>query len=295
MTKAAVTVLGTGIMGAGMARSLVRAGLDVTVWNRSVAKARPLADAGATVATDVAQAVSGADAVVTMLFDTDAVAEVMTTALPAMRPDALWVQSSTVGVDGVTALAEQAAGRDIAFLDAPVLGTKQPAEEGKLIVLVGGPEALRERATPVFDAIGGRTVWVGERVGDGHRLKLAANAWVLSVTAATAQSVALAADEGLDPQLFLDVIEGGPLDSAYGQLKGKAMIERQFTPSFTLSGAAKDAGLILSAMRSSGTDVQLMDALLRLFGAADQAGHGNEDMAAVFMAVSATATGVQAV
>jgi 3-hydroxyisobutyrate dehydrogenase len=288
VTKA-VTVLGTGIMGAGMARSLARAGLDVTAWNRSAAKAKPLADDGVTVAADPASAVADADVVVTILFDSDAVADVMARALPAMRSDAVWVQSSTVGIDGVASLAELAAQHDIAFLDAPVLGTRQPAAEGKLIVLVGGPESLRDTVTPVFDAIGARTVWVGEEPGAGHRLKLVANSWVLSVTAATAQGVALATDLGLDPRQFLDVIGGGPLDSAYAQLKGSAMIERDFAPSFTLSGAAKDAGLILAAMRSAGTDVQLMDALLRVFGAADVAGHGAEDMAAVFLALSATA------
>ena len=292
MTKA-VTVLGTGIMGSGMTRSLLRAGFDVTVWNRTEEKARPLADDGATVTHDLAAAVSGADVVITILFDTDAVSEVMGRALPSMRADAVWVQSSTVGIDGVAALAELAGQYDIAFLDAPVLGTRQPAEEGKLIVLVGGPESLREAVAPVFDAIGGRTVWVGEQPGAGMRLKLVANSWVLSVTAATAQAVALTADLGLDPRQFLSVIAGGPLDSAYAQLKGSAMIERDFTPAFPLSGAAKDAALILAAMRMAGTDVQLMDALLRMFGAADQAGHGDEDMSAVFLALSGNANRIQ--
>lgn len=261
----------------------------MTAWNRTEEKARPLAEHGVTVAADPAAAVSDADVVVTMLFDTDAVAEVMAVALPAMRSAAVWVQSSTVGIDGVASLAELAAQHDIAFLDAPVLGTRQPAEEGKLIVLVGGRASLRDTVAPVFDAIGSRTVWVGEEPGAGHRLKLVANSWVLSVTAAAAQGVALATDLGLDPRQFFDVIGGGPLDSAYAQLKGRMMIERDFTPAFPLSGAAKDAGLILAAMRAAGTDVQLMDALLRMFGAADVAGHGAEDMAAVFLALSRSA------
>jgi 3-hydroxyisobutyrate dehydrogenase len=286
MTKA-VTVLGTGIMGAGIARSLLRAGFDVTVWNRSQDKAAPLADDGAAVAPDAAAAVAGADVVLTMLFDLASVTEVMADALPAVRQDAVWLQTSTVGLDGVHTLAALAERHGIAFVDAPVLGTRQPAEEGKLIVLAGGPAAVRDTVAPVLDAIGARTLWVGEQPGDGHRLKLVANSWVLSVTAATAQAVGMAADLGLDPALFLDVISGGPLDSAYAQLKGQAMIKGEFPPSFTLSGAVKDAVLIQEAMHTAGTNEELMAAQRRLYEAAQRSGHGEEDMAAVVTALRA--------
>lgn len=283
MTKA-VTVLGTGIMGAGMARSLIRAGLDVTVWNRSAEKARPLKHDGARVADDVASAVSGADVVLTMLFDADAVTTVMEQALPALGRSALWVQASTVGLDGTARLAELADRHGVGFIDAPVLGTRKPAEEGALIVLAAGPQQLREAAAPVFDAIGSRVVWVGERPGDGHRLKLVANSWVLSVVGATAQAIGLARDLGIDPQLFLDVISGGPLDCGYTRLKGRAMIAGEFPPAFPLGGAAKDTALIAEAMRAAGTDDRLMAALHQQFQAAADAGHDAEDMAAVIHA-----------
>ena len=283
MTKT-VTVLGTGIMGAGMARSLIRAGLDVTVWNRTAEKARPLEQDGARVADDVASAVSGAEVVLTMLFDANAVAAVMEQALPAVARSALWVQASTVGLDGTARLARLADRHGVGFIDAPVLGTRKPAEEGALTVLAAGPQQLREAAAPVFDAIGSRVVWVGERPGDGHRLKLVANSWVLSVVAATAQAVGLSRDLGIDPQLFLDVISGGPLDCAYTQLKGKAMIAGEFPPAFPLAGAAKDTALIAEAMRAAGTDDRLMAALHEQFQAAADAGHDAEDMAAVIHA-----------
>ena len=283
MTKT-VTVLGTGIMGAGMARSLLRAGLDVTVWNRSAEKARPLEHDGARVADDVASAVSGADVVLTMLFDADAVTTVMEQALPAVGQSALWVQTSTVGLEGTARLAELAERHGIGYVDAPVLGTRKPAEEGALIVLAAGPQQLREAAAPVFDAIGSRVVWVGERPGDGHRLKLVANSWVLSVVAATAQAVGMARDLGIDRQLFLDVISGGPLDCAYTQLKGRAMIAGDFPPAFPLAGAAKDTALIAEAMRAAGTDDRLMAVLHQQFQAAADAGHDAEDMAAVIHA-----------
>jgi len=279
-----VAVLGTGIMGAGMARSLAKAGLDVTVWNRSADKARPLSDDGARVAADPAEAVSGADVVVTMLFDVDAVAEVMERAMPATPEHAVWAQTSTVGLVGTQRLAELAGRYGRGYVDAPVLGTKQPAEQGELIVLASGPRDLEPRVAPVFEAIGSRTIWVGERVGDGHRLKLVLNSWVLSITAATGQAIALARGLGVDPQLFLDALAGGGTDSPYAQLKGRAMIAGEFQPAFGMAGAVKDAELIVDALREAGEDPSLMQAVHHLMSAAADAGHADEDMAAVVYA-----------
>jgi 3-hydroxyisobutyrate dehydrogenase len=276
-----VAVLGTGIMGAGMAHNLISAGLDVTVWNRNPERARELADAGARMATDAAEAVAGADVVVTMLFDAAAVEQVMEPSLPAMAPGAVWVQTSTVGLDATERMAEMAARHDVGFVDAPVLGTRQPAEQGTLTVLVGGPEALRDEVTPVFDAIGARTIWVGDKPGDGHRLKLVANSWVAMVMSGTAQALALAEALGLDPLLFLDTIAGGPLDAVYAQTKGRTILEGQFPTAFAVSGVVKDAGLIAAAMRSAGVDAEVMEAVGEAFRRAEAAGHGDEDMAAV--------------
>jgi 3-hydroxyisobutyrate dehydrogenase len=282
VTKA-VTLLGTGLMGAGMARSLLRAGLAVTVWNRSADKARPLAADGATVADDPVAAVAGADVVVTMLFDAESVGAVMTGAIGAMKPGAVWAQCATVGLDGVEELASLAAKHNVPFVDAPVLGTRQPAEDGKLIVLAGGDPSLAEPLAPVFDAIGTRTLWVGPRAGDGHRLKLAANSWVLALTAGTAQALALTRNLGLDPQLFLDLIAGGGLDNGYAQLKGRGMIAGEFPAAFSLDGAVKDAGLIAAALREAGADDRLMTAILSQYESAAAAGHGDSDMSAVFV------------
>jgi 3-hydroxyisobutyrate dehydrogenase len=276
-----VTVLGTGIMGAGMARNLLAAGLDVTVWNRTPDRARPLGDAGARVATDPAEAVSGCDVVVTMLWDAESTVNVMERALPAVSPRGVWAQCATVGLGDTERLADLAARHGVGFVDAPVLGTRKPAEEGTLTVLAGGPPALREAVAPVFDAVGSRTVWVGERPGDGHTLKLVVNSWVESVMAGTAQAVALAEGLGLDPGRFLDTIRGGPMDCAYAQIKGAAMIAGELPPAFTLSGAAKDAGLIVSAMRGAGVNSGVMEAVLAACRAGEEAGHGDKDMAAL--------------
>jgi 3-hydroxyisobutyrate dehydrogenase len=279
-----VTVLGTGIMGAGMARSLLAAGLRVTVWNRSADKAGPLAEAGAIVADDAVSAVSGAEVIVTMLFDGETTAEVMERVVSAARHGAVWVQCATVGLESTARLAELAERHGIGFVDAPVLGTRQPAEMGLLLVLAGAPEPIRPAVTPVLDAIGSRTVWVGERSGDGQRLKLVANSWLLSMMGGLAQAIAFTGGLGLDPQLFLDTISGGALDSAYAQFKGKKMIDEDFAPDFTLAGATKDSSLIAEAMRMVRIDDRLMEALHREFQAAADAGHQEEDMAAVIEA-----------
>jgi 3-hydroxyisobutyrate dehydrogenase len=280
-----VAVLGTGIMGTGMARSLLRAGLDVTVWNRHPGRAAPLAADGARVAGTAAEAVADADAVITMLWDGNSVAEVMADALPAAPDGILWAQATTISVhDAGDLLPALADGCGAQYIDAPVLGTRQPAEEGRLTVLAAAPEALREPITPVFGAIGARTVWVSERPGDGTRLKLVANSWVGTIVAATAQSIALAQGLGLDPRAFLDMMKGGAVDAPYLHIKGEAIIDGQFATSFAVDGAVKDTGLIAAAMRDSGTDAALMDAVNGQYRKASDAGHGEEDMAAIFYA-----------
>jgi 3-hydroxyisobutyrate dehydrogenase len=283
-----VAVLGTGIMGSGMARSLLRSGLDVTVWNRHPGRAAPLAADGADVAGSPGDAVADADAVITILWDGNSVADVMADALPAAPEGILWVQSSTVGLheagDMLPALADGCGAR---YIDAPVLGTRQPAQDGKLTVLAAGPEAVRDPVRPVFGAIGARTVWVSERPGDGTRLKLVANSWVATMVAATAQSIALAQGLGLDPQAFLDMMIGSAVDAPYLHVKGEAILAGQFAPSFAVDGAVKDTGLIAAAMRETGTDATLMDAVGAQYRKAAESGHGEEDMAAIFYAFRA--------
>ena len=280
-----VAVLGTGIMGAGMARSLLRSGLDVTVWNRTSGRAAPLAADGAHVAGTAAEAVAGVDAVVTSLWHGDSVAEVMTEALPSAPAGILWVQTTTISLrDAGDRLPALAARHGARYVDAPVLGTRQPAEEGKLTVLAAAPEPLRDPVTPVFGAIAARVVWVSERPGDGTRLKLVANSWVATIVAATAQAIALAQDLGLDPQVFLDMIKGGGVDTPYLHVKGGAMIAGQFPTSFAVDGAVKDTALIAAAMREAGTDATLMDAVNQQYRKAADSGHGQEDMAAVHVA-----------
>jgi 3-hydroxyisobutyrate dehydrogenase len=280
-----IAVLGTGTMGAPMARNLLAAGHEVRVWNRSADRAAPLAEAGGTVAATPAEAVDGAEIVLTMLFDLAATREVVEQATGSFTSDALWLQTGTVGPDGTTELAALAAERGLGYLDTPVLGTKKPAEDGALVVLASGDPALRQRAEPVFEAIGSRVVWAGDAPGAASALKLACNAWVLTLTTATAQSLALAAAQGVDPMLFLEAIAGGGTDSAYAQLKGRAMLQQSLSPAFGLDGGLKDLGLIVEVARAAGVPDQLPAAVRELFARASAAGHGQDDIAAVHTAL----------
>jgi 3-hydroxyisobutyrate dehydrogenase len=278
-----VALLGTGTMGAGMARNIAAAGLPLTVWNRTRAKAEPLAGARVRVADSPADAVREADLVVTMLFDVESVESALAEARGDLRPGATLVQMSTVGVDGADRLASLAKDLGLVYVDAPVLGTKKPAEDGALVVLASGPESAREVVRPLLDAVGSRTVWVGE-AGQGTRLKLVANSWVLTVVEGIAESLTLAKALGVAPEQFLDVVKGGAMDAPYVQLKGKAMLAGDFTPSFGLDGAAKDAGLIVDAARAAGADLAVIEAVQQHFARALDAGHGDLDMAATYLA-----------
>lgn len=232
-----VAVLGAGgRMGLGMATNIARAGLPVRAWNRTREKAEPLRAHGAQLFDTPAEAADGARAIVTMLTDGDAVFDALQGehgALASAGEHCVWLQMSTIGERATERCIELAQQRGVGFVDAPVLGTQQPAAEGKLVVLASGAAELRERVQPIFEAVGGRTMWVGA-AGAGSRLKLVTNAWIVSLVEGAASAIALAEGLGLDPNLFLEAIHEGPLDAPYVRMKGKAMIERDFTPTFAL-------------------------------------------------------------
>ena len=258
MTVQRVAVLGAGTMGAGMVRSLRRAGIPVRVWNRDGAKARALVDVGAEPADSPAEAARDADVVLTILMDADTVIDAVRRAAPA--PGTVWLQAATVGLEGVERTIAAARELGLELVDCPVLGTRKPAEDGTLVLLASGSDEARESLAPVFEALGKKTLWLGP-AGAGSRLKLACNAWVLMLTAGTAQSIALARELGVDPQDFFAAIDGGPLASPYAQVKGAAMTAGEYPVSFALSGAVKDSGLIGDGLRSAGLSDRLMAAV----------------------------------
>ena len=250
-------------MGAPIARNLLRAGHDLRVWNRTAERAEPLKQDGAMVARTPAEAVAGVELVVTMLTDAQAVEHVMVEsgALDALPDRAVWIQASTIGVAATERLVRLTGERNVVFVDAPVLGTKKPAEDGELVAR--------------------NSVWLGE-AGLGTRLKLVVNSWILCTVENIAETFVLARTLGLDPRRFLEAIAGGGMDMPYAHLKGEAILNEDFPASFPLRLARKDVALILEA--AGELDFPLVRATLGQFDRALALGHGDEDMSAVYYA-----------
>jgi 3-hydroxyisobutyrate dehydrogenase len=273
-------VLGTGVMGAPIVRHLAAAGHEVRAWNRTPAKAEGL---GAEVAATPADAVAGAEVVLTIVSDGPAVSETMQQALPAMEAGAVWIQSSTVGAAWADRLAANAAQHGVAFVDAPVMGSQPAAEQGQLLPLASGPAGARERAIPVLEAFSRGVLWLGE--GQlGSRLKLVANHWIFVAVDNLAECVALAEALGVEPKHFLETIAGAPFDMQYAHWKGEMMLKREFPPAFALRLARKDAALMLDAAGEAGLELPLLAATAERLDRAIERGHGEEDLAAIYYA-----------
>jgi 3-hydroxyisobutyrate dehydrogenase len=273
-----IAFLGTGIMGFPMARNVAAAGHEVRAWNRSRERAEGLGEHGVTVCDTAQEAVEGAEVVVTMLADGNAVADV---AEPLEFPaGAVWAQMSTVGIEATDRLLAIAERARVPLVDAPVSGTKAPAEQGKLTVLASGDPAARERCAPVFDAVGAATIDLGDKPGSATRMKLVLNAWLVSLVEGLAESISLAEGLELDPAQFIDIIDGGPIGPPYAKMKGTMMIERSYEPSFTLALAAKDARLALDAAARAGLELPALHAIRDQLERAVEQGHGDSDMAA---------------
>jgi 3-hydroxyisobutyrate dehydrogenase len=283
VTIRAVAVLGAGgTMGRGIARNAAAAEIPVHAWNRTAAKLDDLAGAGVETFATAREAVVGADLVVTMLSDADATIAAMSgpDGGAAGSEGAAWVQMGTIGVEGAERCAELARDRGLEYVDAPVLGTKGPAEAGQLVVLASGPEGLRGRLEPFFDTVGKRTIWLGE-AGQGSRLKVVVNSWICTITEGTAEMLRLAAALGIEPRLALDAIEDGPLEAPYQRMKGEMMLKGDYRPSFRLALAAKDARLAVEAGKASDAEIPAIEAIAAQM-AAVAAEHPDEDLAVLF-------------
>jgi 3-hydroxyisobutyrate dehydrogenase len=274
-----VAVLGTGIMGSAMARSLLAAGLPTTVWDRSAAVTARLAGAGAQVAVSAAEAVRDARVVITMLPTPDVVHDVIFDggAATEFAEAAVWAQMGTIGVAATAEIASRL-GRlrpDVMFVDAPVSGSKGPAETGQLLILASGPSGAEAITDPVFSAIGRKTVWLGE-AGQGSRMKLVVNAYMSVLIEGVAEALELAAHLGIDTGMLAEAIEGGPLDAPIADAKLHKMERADYAPEFPLQWALKDVDLAIGA--APGATLPLLAALSRQWRSTVDAGHGREDV-----------------
>ena len=276
-----VAVLGTGLMGCGMARTLLRAGMRTDVWDRTPERtARLTADRAIAHATP-AEAVAGADVVITMLPDGPAVMEVVIEqgTLQALKPQAVLAQMSTIGVQETAQLAAIVARKrsDIYFVDAPVSGTRQPAESGQLLILASGPDGARVLLGPVFDAIGLRTLWLGP-AGSGSRLKMVLNIWLAFLMEGIAESVALADTLDVDHLALRDVLLGSPLDVPAARAKFAKLDAGDESPEFALRLATKDIDLALA--ESGEQTLPVAAAITRRWHELVSAGLGEADVIA---------------
>jgi 3-hydroxyisobutyrate dehydrogenase len=282
LTHETVAVLGIGTMGHPIAVNTLRAGLPTVVWNRTPGATGGLADLGAHVAATAADAARSASIVVTMVTDADAVLSIATDhgMLAALRPDAVWVQMGTIGMEGIERLAALVAAErhDVTFLDAPVSGSKEPAESGRLTIFASGPSEARARVTPFFDAIGQRTVWL-DAVGDGSRLKLVNNTWLALTAEAVATSVALGHELGVDTRTLQNALVGGPLVSAWQGAKLQRIADGDFSAQFALALALKDVRLALQAVDAH--RFAALEGLAQEWAQAVDAGLGDLDLTVV--------------
>lgn len=275
-----VAVLGAGTMGGGMAHSLLRAGFPVDVWNRTPEPAAQLAADGATAHEDPGDAVRHADVVITMIADAAAVNQVAFEfgMLESMRPGAAWSQMSTIGVGASEELAARVGKErpDVYFADAPVSGTRGPAENGQLLILASGPDAAKPLLEPVYEALGRETKWLGP-AGAGSRLKLVMNSWLVILVEGAAEIMALADSFGVDRQQVADFLSAGNLANPAAAAKFAKMDAGDDTPDFSLQWALKDIRL---AMDDSGRRLPALDTVRDRWSALVDQGLGDRDVAA---------------
>jgi len=273
-------MLGTGLMGSAMGRRLLEQGIEVVAWNRTAEHASALEAAGGQAAASPADVLAGASTVITMLPTAEVVLSVIEPLLTDWPQGVPWLQMSSVGADEADRLTRVAQEHRVTIVDAPVSGSTRPALEGRLTILASGPESVRDQLQPVFAALSARIMWVGE-AGAGSRLKLAANHWMVAAVAAVAETMHLCEAMGLDQQLFIDLLEGGPLGSPYIGEKLLEMRSHSYPAGFPVRLALKDLELVGEVASAAAAETPVLDVVRERFSVA-LGEHADEDLAAVY-------------
>lgn len=287
MAQARVAILGLGIMGAGMANNLLRAGFPVNVYNRDATKSAPFASSGARVATSPADAASDADVVIAMVADDRASRAVWTGdqgALSTVKKGALLIDSSTLSVAWVDELSKAAQAAGAEFIDAPVTGSRDHAAAGQLNFLVGGSEAALERAKPVLSVMSRSVVHLGP-TGSGALVKLINNFICGVQAAALAEGLRLIEASNLDRDKTLEVLYNGAPGSPIVKTLGPRMAARDFQPFFFLKLMNKDLTYAKEEAARRGITLETAGAALSLFDRAIAAGNGDKDFTAIVESV----------
>ncbi|ADJ46351.1 2-hydroxy-3-oxopropionate reductase [Amycolatopsis mediterranei S699] len=279
--------IGLGVMGAPMAAHLVAAGHDVSGYDVTPAAGEKLAAAGGRAATGVADAVAGADVVITMLPNHPHVEEVVLAAggvLETAEPGALLIDMSTIRPETSIAIAEAARDKKIRVLDAPVSGGQAGAEQASLSIMVGGREEDFEAAKPVLEAVGKTVVHVGPH-GAGQVVKAANQLVVGGIYGLVAEAIVLLEASGVDAATGLDVLAGGLAGSRILELKRQSMVDRRFAPGFRIDLHHKDMGIALAAARQADVALPLTGLVAQLVAAGRAMGYGSLDHSALLKVV----------
>jgi 3-hydroxyisobutyrate dehydrogenase-like beta-hydroxyacid dehydrogenase len=290
-----VGFVGLGIMGAGMARNLLGAGFDVTVYNRTSARTQPLVDEGATAADSPKQLAEACQVVLICVSDTPDVEAVLfgEDGLAAgLAEGTLVIDTSTVSPEATREWADRLAGQGVALVDAPVSGGSEGAQNGTLSVMVGGPQAAVERARPYLDAIGSTVTHVGDS-GAGQTCKLANQILVVVNMLGVAEALVFAKAGGLDLAKTIDAVEGGAAGSWMLANRGPQVIDDDWRPGFTIDLQQKDLRLVLETAAANGVPTLATAQIAQLYRVLQQDGLGSEGNHALTKAIERLA-GIQA-
>jgi 3-hydroxyisobutyrate dehydrogenase-like beta-hydroxyacid dehydrogenase len=274
--------LGLGKMGTPMAKHLIAAGHELSVWNRTEGKTEPLLREGAIAAATPAEAELGADAVITMLFDDAANEEVLfgpNGLMDALSPGALHISCSTISVALSERLTAEHAKRGIDFVAAPVFGRPEIAEQGRLWIVVAGEEAAVARAKPLLEPMSRGISVVGAEPRMAHAVKLGGNFLISAMIYALSDAFVYAEGQGIAPETFFETVNSALFQSPFYAAYAKVLLHPQEKPGATIELGAKDLRLLREAASGRNTRLTLSDALAEVFAQARAAGLSKEDWA----------------
>jgi 3-hydroxyisobutyrate dehydrogenase-like beta-hydroxyacid dehydrogenase len=274
--------LGLGAMGTPMALRLIAAGHELSVWNRTEGRTKPLLREGAIAAATPAEAELGADAVITMLFDDEANEQVLfgpNGLLDALEPGALHISCSTISVALSERLTAEHARRGIDFVAAPVFGRPNVAAEGRLWIVVAGSDAAIQRARPVLEPLSRGISVIGSVPRQAHALKLGGNFLISAMIHSLSEAFVYAEAQGIEPSTFLEAVNSALFQSPFYAAYGNVMLHPPKNAGATIALGMKDIRLLREAAASRNTRLSLADNLAEIFARAQETGLGNEDWA----------------
>ncbi len=281
--KKKIGFMGMGIMGAPMAANLHRSGFPLMVYNRTAEKVKPLAELGVGVASSPRSLAQATDVIIIMVTGPEAVQDLLwgpEGAFPELKPGKVLINMSSVPPRFTRELNAVLSGHGVTFIDAPVSGSKKPAEEGTLIILAGGPAAAVEEMSPLFAALGKKVVYCG-KAGQGSMMKMTINLLLGLMMASMGEAVNYGQAGGLALDAILEVVHSGPLSCGLYQLKTQMLKTGEFVPQFPLKHMTKDAKFIIDTAYETGAAAPLGHLLLHLFRLGVSKGLGEQDFAAI--------------